>query len=153
MTGRTVLWAHALQLIPQHPLLGWGWQGFWVRDSVDAEGLWAVFHITTRQGFQFQNTFLEAAIELGWIGCALLIVVLLATVWRVTRWSWRDRSIASSFYVALMVCFLIRSMVEVDVLYQFTIGAFMFFATMCFGLDRGRVVRFGIAASAQRATR
>lgn len=138
LTGRTVLWHRAMDLIPQHKLLGWGWQAFWLRSSVNAEGLWAEFHITTRQGFQFQNTFLEAAIELGGIGCALLIAALLATLWRVLRWSWRDQSVAPSFFVALMVCFLVRSMVEVDVLYQFTIGSFMFFTTMCFGLDRGR---------------
>ena len=29
LTGRTLLWAHALQLIPQHPLLGYGYQAFW----------------------------------------------------------------------------------------------------------------------------
>jgi exopolysaccharide production protein ExoQ len=137
MTGRTVLWDHAMQLIPQHTLLGWGWQAFWLQNTVDAEGLWAEFHITTRQGFQFQNTFLEAAIELGWIGCGLLAVLLMITTWRLTRWSWRDRSMASSFYVALIVCFLIRSVVEVDILYQFTIGSFMFFVVMCFGFDRG----------------
>lgn len=137
MTGRTTLWAHAMHLIPQHPLLGWGWQAFWLRNTVDAEGLWAEFHITSRQGFQFQNTFLEAAIELGWIGCGLLAVLVLMTLWCVTRWSWRDRSMAASFYVALIVCFLIRSVVEVDILYQFTIGSFMFIVVMCFAFDRG----------------
>jgi exopolysaccharide production protein ExoQ len=137
MTGRTVLWDHAMHLIPQHALLGWGWQAFWLQNTVDAEGLWAEFHITSRQGFQFQNTFLEAAVELGWIGCALLAVLLMVTTWRVIRWSWRDHSMASSFYVALIVCFLIRSVVEVDILYQFTIGSFMFFVVMCFGFDRG----------------
>jgi exopolysaccharide production protein ExoQ len=156
LTGRTTLWDHAMHLIPQHPLLGWGWQAFWVQNTVDAEGLWAEFHITSRQGFQFQNTFLETAIELGWIGCGLLAVLLMMTTWRVTRWSWRDRSMASSFYVALIVCFLIRSIVEVDILYQFTIGSFMFFVVMCFGFDRGlanagtgRARRSGVTASNQ----
>jgi exopolysaccharide production protein ExoQ len=138
MTGRTVLWADALQLIPSHPLFGWGWQAFWVRSTPDAEGLWAQFHIISRQGFQFQNSFLETAIELGWIGCGLLCVVLAITLWRVVRWSWQDRSAASSFYVALMICFLIRAVVEVDILYQFSIGAFMFFVTMCLAFDRGK---------------
>jgi exopolysaccharide production protein ExoQ len=141
MTGRTVLWDHAMHLIPQHALLGWGWQAFWLQNTVDAEGLWSEFHITSRQGFQFQNTFLEAAIELGWIGCALLGVLLMITTWRLVRWSWQDRSMASSFYLALIVCFLIRSVVEVDILYQFTIGSFMFFVVMCFGFDRGAASR------------
>jgi exopolysaccharide production protein ExoQ len=138
MTGRTVLWQRALELIPQHSLLGWGWQAFWVQNSAVAEGLWAKFHIAGRQGFQFQNTFLEAAIELGWVGCALLVVATLTTLLRALRWSWRERSLVSSFHVALMVCLLIRAMVEVDILYQFSIGAFVFFATMCQASDRGR---------------
>jgi exopolysaccharide production protein ExoQ len=138
MTGRTVLWQRALELIPQHGVLGWGWQAFWVQNSADAEGLWAKFHIAGRQGFQFQNTFLEAAIELGWVGCALLAMVMLVTLLRALRWSWRERSLVSSFHVALMLCLLIRAMVEVDILYQFSIGAFVFFATMCQASDRGR---------------
>jgi exopolysaccharide production protein ExoQ len=138
MTGRTVLWQRALELIPQHSVLGWGWQAFWVQNSADAEGLWAKFHIAGRQGFQFQNTFLETAIELGWVGCALLVVAMFTTLHRALRWSWRERSLVSSFHVALMLCLLIRAMVEVDILYQFSIGAFVFFVTMRQASDRGR---------------
>lgn len=141
MTGRTVLWHRALELIPQHGLLGWGWQAFWVRNAPDAEGLWAKFHIAGRSGFQFQNTFLEAAVELGWIGCALLVAAMLATFARALRWSWRERSLVSSFYVALMLCLFIRAVVEVDILYQFSIGGFMFFAAMTQAFDRGRAAR------------
>ena len=151
MTGRTVLWQRALELIPQHSLLGWGWQAFWVRNSADAEGLWNKFHIAGRQGFQFQNTFLEAAVELGWVGCTLLAMAMLIALWRTIRWSWRDHSPIASFFVALMVCLMILSIVEVDVLYQFSIGAFVFFAAACLASDRGRAIPAARPAASPRS--
>jgi exopolysaccharide production protein ExoQ len=127
LTGRTLLWAHALQLIPQHPLLGYGYQAFWRQDTVEAESLWFEFHVLSRQGFHFHSTYFETAIELGWIGAAVLVGTLLGVFGGLIRWSWRCRSVAASFFTALMFCLLTRSFVEVDVLMQFQIGAFTLF--------------------------
>jgi exopolysaccharide production protein ExoQ len=127
LTGRTLLWAHALQLIPRHPLLGYGYQAFWRQDTVDAESLWFEFHVLSRQGFHFHSTSFETAIELGWVGAAVLVATLLGVFGGSIRWSWRCRSVAASFFTALMFCLLTRSFVEVDVLMQFQIGAFTLF--------------------------
>ncbi|HET6305626.1 MAG TPA: O-antigen ligase, partial [Rhodopila sp.] len=127
LTGRTMLWAHALQLIPQDPLLGHGYQAFWQQDTVDAESLWFEFHVLSRQGFHFHSTYLETAIELGWIGAAVMVATLLGTFAGLVRWSWRSGSVAASFFTALVFCLLTRSFVEVDVLMQFQIGSFTLF--------------------------
>jgi exopolysaccharide production protein ExoQ len=127
LTGRTLLWAHALQLIPQHPLFGYGYQAFWRQDTVEAESLWFEFHVLSRQGFHFHSTYLETAIELGWVGAAVLVATLLGVFGGLIRWSWQCRSVAASFFTALMFCLLTRSFVEVDVLMQFQIGAFTLF--------------------------
>ncbi|MEA2737873.1 MAG: exopolysaccharide production protein ExoQ, partial [Acetobacteraceae bacterium] len=127
LTGRTLLWAHALQLIPQHPLLGYGYQAFWRQDTVQAESLWFEFHVLSRQGFHFHSTYVETAIELGYVGAAVLIATLLGIFGALIRWSWRSGSVAASFFTALMFCLLTRSFVEVDVLMQFQIGAFIMF--------------------------
>jgi exopolysaccharide production protein ExoQ len=127
LTGRTLLWAHALQLIPQHPLFGYGYQAFWRQDTVQAESLWFEFHVLSRQGFHFHSTYVETAIELGYIGAAIMVATLLGTFAALIRWSWRSGSVAASFFTALMFCLLTRSFVEVDVLMQFQIGGFTLF--------------------------
>jgi exopolysaccharide production protein ExoQ len=127
LTGRTMLWAHALQLIPQHPLFGYGYQAFWRQDTVQAESLWFEFHVLSRQGFHFHSTYIETAIELGYVGAAVLIATLLGVFIKLIRWSWQCRSVAASFFTALIFCLLTRSFVEVDVLLQFQIGAFTLF--------------------------
>jgi exopolysaccharide production protein ExoQ len=127
LTGRTLLWAHALQLIPQHPLLGYGYQAFWQQDTVEAESLWFEFHVLSRQGFHFHSTYFETAVELGWVGAGVLVATLLGTFGALIRWSWRSRSVTASFFTAMMFCLLTRSFVEVDVLMQFQIGAFTLF--------------------------
>ncbi len=127
LTGRTLLWAHALQLIPQHPLFGYGYQAFWQQDTVQAESLWFEFHVMSRRGFHFHSTYLETAIELGWVGAAVLVATLLGVFGGLIRWSWRTGSVAGSFFTALMFCLITRSFVEVDVLMQFQIGAFTLF--------------------------
>ncbi|MDR3536965.1 MAG: O-antigen ligase [Acetobacteraceae bacterium] len=127
LTGRTLLWAHAMQLIPQHPLLGFGYQAFWRQDTVAAESLWFEFHVLSRQGFHFHSTYVETTIELGYLGAAVLVATLLGVFGGLVRWSWRTGTVAASFFTALMFCLLTRSFVEVDVLMQFQIGAFTLF--------------------------
>jgi exopolysaccharide production protein ExoQ len=131
LTGRTLLWAHALQLIPQHPF-GYGYQAFWQQDTVEAESLWFEFHVLSRQGFHFHSTYLETTIELGYAGGAVLVATLLSVFGGLIRWSWRTRSVAASFFTALMFCLLTRSFVEVDVLMQFQIGSFTLFVAAAY---------------------
>ena len=127
LTGRTLLWHRAAALIPDHLMLGYGFQAFWRQNDVVAESLWHEFHVLSRQGFHFHNSFIEAAIELGITGAALLAVSLVGTLGGLLRWSWRTGGADSAFFVALLFCLIVRSFVEVDVLFQFQIGSFLLF--------------------------
>lgn len=141
LTGRTLLWQHALALFPAHPIGGVGAGAFWVQDTIEAEGLWREFHVEARAGFHFHNTYLESLIELGIVGCATLSAAILTTLALCLRWSWRARDAASSLFVAVMACLLIRSFVEIDIMAPFAIGTFLFFVAATYGLDAraGRV--------------
>jgi exopolysaccharide production protein ExoQ len=134
LTGRTVLWAHAISLMPDHPLLGVGAGAFWVQDTVEAEGLWHAFHVLARAGFHFHDLYIECAIELGFIGCALLIAVVLSTFGRCLRWSWSHGTVMSSLVVSIIACMIVRSFVEVDMLAPFQVGTFLLFASAAYGL-------------------
>lgn len=135
LTGRTVLWARALHVIPEHPLLGQGFEAFWRENYVEAESIWQLYNYGESYGFHFHNTYIETAVGLGFVGCAILVYFMIATTIRVVRWSWDDRSIVSSFYVTLMANLLLRSFFEVDVTYQFYYGATLFYAMMYFGYE------------------
>jgi exopolysaccharide production protein ExoQ len=136
LTGRTDLWRYAATLIPRHPLAGIGFQAFWNHENLEAEGLWRQYHVLSRMGFHFHSTYVEAAVELGYAGAALLTATLLAVLAGVVRWSWRTGSVAASFFVALMAIMLIRSFVEVDVMFQFQIGTFLLFVAAWYARRR-----------------
>jgi exopolysaccharide production protein ExoQ len=125
LTGRTLLWGYAAQLIPDHPLLGVGYAAFWRHDSEDAEALWNAFGIASRTGFHFHNAYIEMVIELGYIGGAILVATLIAISAAALRYSWKVGSVPAAFLVALMAYFLPRTMVEVDVTAPFGLGTYL----------------------------
>ena len=127
LTGRTLLWQHAMELIPNHPLFGYGYQAFWKQNTVEPESLWFEFHVLSRQGFHFHSTYMETAVELGYVGAGVLVATLLGVFGALMRWSWRTGAISASFFTGLMFCLLTRSFVEVDMLQQFQIGGFLLF--------------------------
>jgi exopolysaccharide production protein ExoQ len=125
LTGRTDLWRYAATIIPDHPVLGYGFQAFWLHDSVDAESLWAAFRVASRTGFHFHNTYIETTVELGYVGATMLAVTIFAILVGSIRWSWQARSVPAAFFVALMCCLIIRSFAEVDALPPLQIGTFI----------------------------
>ncbi len=141
LTGRTLLWHHAMDLIPDHPLLGYGFQAFWRRNDVQAESFWSEFHVLSRQGFHFHSTYMESLIEVGFVGTAALVLTIICVIGGVVRWSWSTGSVPASFFVSIMACLLIRSFVEVDVMFQFQIGTFLLFLAAYYGFLRPSVGR------------
>lgn len=75
LTGRTYLWDRAGALISEKPLLGLGYNAFWRKGNLDAEGLWRYAGITSRSGFNFHSTPTELLVHLGYIGLAMFALV------------------------------------------------------------------------------
>jgi exopolysaccharide production protein ExoQ len=138
LTGRTILWRYAAQIIPDHPWLGRGFNAFWLRDNPDAEALWAAFHLPGRTGFTFHNAYVAAAVELGYVGVALTAATFLVSLVGTIRWSWQERSVPAAFHVAVVCCLLARSIAEVDILLPFDLGAFMLCVAATYAAQRGR---------------
>ena len=141
LTGRTLLWRRAEELIPAHPFGGVGFQSFWVQGNIEAEGIWRRFHVMGRSGFHFHNTYIETTIELGYLGAAVLCGLLGLIVLRTVRWSWGTGTVAASFFAALLASMLIRSMVEVEILGPFSFGTFLLFVTAYYASLKPREVR------------
>jgi exopolysaccharide production protein ExoQ len=140
LTGRTFLWERALSLIPQRPILGVGFGAFWQPNFPEAENLWRMFRIPNPSGFHFHNTYFETTIELGIIGCSILMFFIGTTLANLCRWSWSERSMVSSYFLATLITFLVRSFVEVEIILEFYIGTVLYYICMYCGYRYGRRV-------------
>jgi len=87
-TGRTTIWGFADTEIARSPLVGWGYQSFWLvgpdaPSIVDAPG-WVKFMPNAHNGYY------DTMLELGYIGLALLVTFLIATVHVIGRVATHD---------------------------------------------------------------
>jgi exopolysaccharide production protein ExoQ len=87
LTGRTIIWDFAQYEIARSPLLGWGYQSFWlVPDSpavVEAPG-WVKMMPNAHNGYY------DTMLEMGYAGLAFLVVFILATLHAIGRVADRD---------------------------------------------------------------
>ena len=128
LTGRTFLWQQGIEAAKDAPFAGIGYQAFWVQGFAEAERLWAAFFIATRTGFHFHNTFIAASVETGLIGCLLLSMVLVATLWGHLRRLLsvaRDRDALVLFTIAALLA--VRTFVEIDILNPYHVGSFLLY--------------------------
>lgn len=133
LTGRTDLWAVALDQIAERPFLGVGYQAFWVHGQPMAEQLWAEFGIKSRGGFNFHNTLLSNAVEIGIIGTALQTAIVFGALWSSLAWAIRSPSAASIFFALFMVRLFLLMWIEVVYFYQFGNVTLTIVAAVCYG--------------------
>lgn len=128
LTGRTYLWQQGIEAAGLNPILGMGYQGFWVQGFAKPEQLWDEFFIATRSGFHFHNTYIEVAVENGFVGLAILVLLLLKNVFGHLGAMLNRRNDPSSIVLfAVSLLLLMRSFVEIDVIFPYQIGSFMMF--------------------------
>ena len=125
LTGRTFLWQRAAELIGLNPLLGVGYQAFWVQESVEAEGLWRLGKNTARSGFHLHSLYYATAVELGYVGFAVLGTTLVTLTLSVLANACRRPSLELAFGAAVVVIFASRAFVELDFISPFNIGTLL----------------------------
>tara|TARA_R110000737_G_scaffold34721_2_gene53315 strand:+ start:1891 stop:3186 length:1296 start_codon:yes stop_codon:yes gene_type:complete len=132
LTGRTDLWAVAFGQIAERPLLGVGFQAFWVPGQPLAEQLWADFGIAGRSGFNFHNTLISNAVEIGILATAAQALIFIAAAWACLGWAIRSPSAASVFFALFMVRLFMLMWIEVVYFYQFSAGTAIIIAAICY---------------------
>jgi O-antigen ligase len=86
LTGRTIIWQFAQFEIGRRPLLGWGYQSFWLvpgSPSSEASG-WVKLMPNAHNGYY------DTMLEMGYVGLVLLLVFISATLHAVKRVADRD---------------------------------------------------------------
>lgn len=141
LTGRTDLWRIARELIAERPFFGIGYQAFWVKGYAPAEVLWYNFAIESRSGFNFHNTYLSNAVEIGVIGVFLQVVVLYGAALATGLWALRTRLAEASLLFVLVAMIVMLSFVEVNVFFQFSLRTVIVICAFVYamrGLDAPR---------------
>lgn len=143
LTGRTELWAVALDEIAQRPFLGAGFQAVWVHGNPLAEHLWEKFGIAARGGFNFHNTLISNAVEIGLIGIVLQAVLVFGALLTCLRWSIRQPSAISLFLALFMIRQAISMQAEVVFFFQFSLTTLITVAAISYGTQYNRMAARG----------
>jgi exopolysaccharide production protein ExoQ len=134
LTGRTDLWIIALQEWAKHPVLGQGYQAFWVVGNPMAEQLWDDFGITTKIGFNFHNTWLSNVVEIGFVGIALQLAIFGTAIVLCLRWAIWHPCVESLFFMMFILRQASLSMLEVVAFSQFDMASLLAICAAVYGL-------------------
>jgi len=124
-TGRTAFWDIAFESISEHPFLGTGYEAFWQAGVPGAERLWGYFGITAKSGLHFHNTYIHIAVDLGVVGLCVLLMTFAAIFVRIFSAFITGLTAERLFAICIFVFLLLRTPVEVDILFQFNIGSML----------------------------
>ena len=104
MTGRTDLWAVALEMIAQRPVLGYGYGAFW-RPGGPEVSFWSAVGWKTPHS---HNGFVDLTLDLGLLGLVVLLAALgtgFAAAIRRARARWSSDHVAPLVLLAFVVCY------------------------------------------------
>ena len=82
-------------------------------------------------GFHFHDLFIETFVELGAVGVILIVAIMLTTCWKSIRLIIRHgMSVEYVYALGAAFMFLVRAVVEVDLIGTFMIGPVLFFSVI-----------------------
>jgi exopolysaccharide production protein ExoQ len=134
MTGRTTMWTRGDELARNKPLLGHGYQAFWIQGNLDAEALWEELEIPNRSGFNFHNQFKELRVDLGWAGVIAFYGILATGLIGLLVRPFISPSHTLNVMLGLLVSLALKTPVESLLFYQFSILSVLFITLCTVGL-------------------
>lgn len=105
LTDRTRIWAELLSLV-RDPVFGTGFESFWLGPRLEA-----MWRMEWWQPNEAHNGYLEVFLNLGWIGVALLLVVIV-TGYRTAFCAWRNNALTGSLSLAYFFTGLVYNFTE-----------------------------------------
>lgn len=141
LTGRTDLWRTGFALIAERPLFGVGFRAFWVPGNGPAEQLWAMFGEPSGAGFNFHNTYISNTVELGYVGiCIEILLIYVPAALLIMLAVVRPNHIVG-FLLGMQVLLILRSFVEVEVFFEFSIRSILTYCTLIYAVEQVRMWR------------
>ena len=133
LTGRLPLWGEILKDMEEYPISGYGYGAYWTTKKV--EDFAQLFHWEPPNG---HSIYVDALIETGPAGAALMAIALAATFLIGLNYYRRSKNIAALFTVA-MVCLATIHGVAESSFFKGCVGPLLF-STSVFFLWQNRVV-------------
>jgi O-antigen ligase len=119
LAGRLPLWELLLEYIGKRPWLGYGWGAFWTADrigDISADQNWSIGSA--------HSSYLEMALQTGWVGFALLLAAVGGAFYRATVLVRGSATPAAVFFLLLFVYAAIHGLTEA-VFVEPSFGAFL----------------------------
>ncbi len=110
LTGRTYLWELIQAQIDQHPWLGVGYGGFWMGMAGPSAAV--IVRLDWGPPWQSHNGYLDVINEIGYLGLALTVLMLLHQAWNLLRFSRGPHSALFMFHVAILVATVVGNITE-----------------------------------------
>lgn len=151
LTGRTELWATGLSFIAERPLQGLGYRAFWVIGFAPAEELWAMFLVPSGAGFNFHNTYISNAVEIGLAGLALQILIIYGGGLMIAAYAMLRSNAANAMLLGLQVLMILRSFIEVEVFFEFSVRSILAVCTFIYAAQGLLTLRAQAQADARAA--
>lgn len=156
LTGRTDLWQAGLTLIAEKPLFGVGYRAFWVPGSGPAEQLWAMFGEPSGAGFNFHNTYISNAVELGLTGLTIEVAIIYVSAAVLAFLAVVNPTPTIATLLGMQTLLILRSLVEVEVFYEFSVRSILTYCTAVYAmteLARWRAAQDALVSPAMRSLR
>lgn len=132
LTGRTDLWAGGLQFIAEHPWLGVGYRAFWVEGYAPAEQFWQMFGVPSGAGFNFHDLYISNTVELGLIGVSIEVMLIFGGLILCGVLALVRPSPVSALLLGLQLLLVLRSFIEVEVFFEFSIRTIVSVCTVLY---------------------
>jgi O-antigen ligase len=108
-SGRFYIWDQVWLLVTEKPVLGWGWTGYWIPGVEPWEGLAVINGVPM---YQAHNAYLDVLVQLGVIGLALFLAMLLQGFIRNWRVAVRHTSPLYLYPLFILLVILGQSLTE-----------------------------------------
>jgi exopolysaccharide production protein ExoQ len=115
LTGRAEIWGYVWSYIPERPLLGYGYSGFWGGASPESAAIdWAMGQMIMYS----HNGYLEILLTLGAVGLFLTLGFLGKGINRAYHCAELHRSSVDLWPLAFLLFFLLHNIGECTILFQ-----------------------------------
>jgi exopolysaccharide production protein ExoQ len=144
LTGRTDLWAAALDKIWERPWLGYGYGAFWRGWSSESADVW---NVVRWQAPHSHNGFLDLWLDLGLLGLSAFALSFLGTCWRAVQWVRQTKTAEGLWPLAYLTFLLLANMTESSLLRQNSLWILYVAVTLSMHNINGNLAEYKVGSS------
>ena len=116
LSYRITLWSRVLDFVPQNPLEGWGWVGYWRPDILP----FPIFTVPgEREPTSAVNAYLDVLFQLGTVGLVIFVGLVILTFTRSWLLAGRRRSTVFTWPALVLVALILTSLAESSMLVEY----------------------------------